>query len=496
MGSTTFLLPRNLTPAAIGLLERACFAGGYDQTPVPTLSEVEADRLYVSRAMSESGFLLVPWTVEPFGTLITTTSTLRDRAEPYVLVVELARGKLNQVRAQTAEWHLVGLQTTEPYDQELAEVTKLFGQAVLNDSSDHVNALGLQVLERCYRLSDQLVRSYVEQMLATRTHASGPLDTRFAARFHQVHGDSIPPEYSQSFNAARIGIRWADVEPVESEYLWDSLDDVIQAAGADGLPITAGPIIDLTSGMLPAWAAGWSGDLPALAAFMCDYLETVISRYRGTLRRWVVCSGFNHSDGLGLSDDDRLRLAARLFEAAQALDPNLELVLGIVQPWGDYLVHDDQTISPLAFADDLIRSGVRISSVELELQYGTTPRGSWPRDLLDTSRLLELFAVLGLPLEVLLGYPADPTIPYSVTEHAETLNGPMWHSPPTAASQAAWGASVAALCLCKPHVRAVTWEQWSDRDTPVTASGGLLNSQGQARPLLARFRAIRSEYLR
>src|SRR3954468_22438835 len=147
MGSTTFLLPRNLTPAAIGLLERACFAGGYDQTPVPTLSEVEGDRLYVSRAMSESGFLLVPWTVEPFGTLITATSTLRDRTEPYVLLVELARGKLNQVRAQSAEWQLVGLQTTEQYDRELSDVTKLFGKAVLNEASDEVNETGLRVLE-------------------------------------------------------------------------------------------------------------------------------------------------------------------------------------------------------------------------------------------------------------------------------------------------------------------------------------------------------------
>ena len=45
------------------------------------------------------------------------------------------------------------------------------------------------------------------------------------------------------------------------------------------MPITIGPVIDITPGMLPDWAVGWRGDLPTLAAFMCDFLETVIGRY-------------------------------------------------------------------------------------------------------------------------------------------------------------------------------------------------------------------------
>ena len=57
--------------------------------------------------------------------------------------------------------------------------------------------------------------------------------------------------------------------------------------------------------MVPAWAEGWHGDLQTLAAFMCDFLETLIGRYREHVRRWVVCAGFNHADGAGLSDDDR-----------------------------------------------------------------------------------------------------------------------------------------------------------------------------------------------
>ena len=70
----------------------------------PTRVRIENRILHVSRDTDESGYLFLPWPVGPVGAMVTTTSTLRERAEPYNLMVELARGKLNQVRTQTGEW--------------------------------------------------------------------------------------------------------------------------------------------------------------------------------------------------------------------------------------------------------------------------------------------------------------------------------------------------------------------------------------------------------
>src|SRR5207248_8473100 len=202
-----------------------------------------------------------------------------------------------------------------------------------------------------------------------------------------------------------------------------------------------------------AWAAGWQGALPTLAAFMCDFLETVLSRYKGDVRRWVVCAGFNQADALGLDDDDRLRLAFRLFEAASHIDPNLELVLSVAQPWGDYLANESHTISPLTFPDDLIRAGLRMSAVEVELRAGVVPRGSPPRDLLDTARLPDLFGRLGLPLEVVLSLPAGGGPDPAAAEHGQSVWAPGLRSGPSPEGQAEWGASFAALALCTPEVR-------------------------------------------
>ena len=277
-------------------------------------------------------------------------------------------------------------------------------------------------------------------MFDTRHYEDGLIDTRLTARTIGGPG-KLDEEFNRTFNAAQIAFRWRDLEVEESSYDWTEPDRALAAAKAAGLPVTGGPVIDLASGMLPTWAKEWEGDLPTLAAFMCDFLETVLDRYKGEIQRWIVCAGFNQTDALGLDDDDRLRLAFRLFEAAAQVEPNLELVLSVAQPWGDYLVNEYQTITPLTFADDMIRAGLRVSAVELEIRIGTGSRGSLPRDLLDTVRVLDLFGLLGLPLEVALSVPSgaeDAAVKvgsswtfdlvahlaaYSITGHSSGLGG-------------------------------------------------------------------------
>jgi hypothetical protein len=494
MGSISFLLPDPLPPAADAMLPVACFATGYDMAPMPTGLTVENNRLIVSRNLTESGYLVLPWPVGQFGTLVTATTTLPERDEPYRLLIELARGKLNQVRTQAAEWEGIGLRLPAGYEESLNEATRQFGKALLGQPSSESDTLASRVLERSFALSDTLVREFVTQMFDTRHHEEGMLDTRLAARTTGGPG-AFAADYARTFNAAQVSFRWRDLEPDEARYDWTAPDQAVAAAKAAELPITGGPVIDLAPGFLPTWAKGWNGDLPTLAAFMCDFLETVIGRYKGDIKRWVVCAGFNQADALGLDDDDRFRLAGRLFEAAAQIDAELEMILSVAQPWGDYLVNENQTISPLTFVDDLIREGLRVSAVELEIRAGTLPRGSLPRDLLDTSRVLNLFGLLGVPVEVVLSLPSSDEPDDRAAIHGQSIWTPGWRAGPSLEGQAEWGASFAALALCTPHIRAVTWDHWSDADPHLTPSGGLIDAEGQAKPLLSRLRTLRTAHL-
>lgn len=63
---------------------------GADGRVYPTRVEVEGAVITCRRMVSDSGRLYVAWPVEGFGTPVICTASLTERAEPYLLTLELA----------------------------------------------------------------------------------------------------------------------------------------------------------------------------------------------------------------------------------------------------------------------------------------------------------------------------------------------------------------------------------------------------------------------
>src|SRR5690349_12577600 len=96
---------------------RKAYMTGLDRSPSRLGVEIRPGLMACHRETSESGRLFVPWPVEGYGTPIVGTATLVERPESYNLAVELARGKLNDVRNQYADWQQMGLRTPPEVDQ-------------------------------------------------------------------------------------------------------------------------------------------------------------------------------------------------------------------------------------------------------------------------------------------------------------------------------------------------------------------------------------------
>jgi hypothetical protein len=491
MGVLSFLLPADAPPDALAGLNAAYLAGGYDQAPMPGEVRAADGVLFLSNPDFESGYVTVPWPVEGFGSVVTTTATLRARPEPYRLVVELARGKLNQVRNQTTEWLDIGLQPGAGFMDRLSTTGRRFGPAAVAGDDPAGDVVAGQVLIEAYNLADRLVRTYSEQVFATRHQQSPRLDTALGCRLAAVPDPAGTEALLAAFNAATLVPVWKTVEPSQSQFEWARFDELVGWASGAGLFVTVGPILDLHPHSLPGWVNEWSGDLPSLAAFFCDYVESFISRYRGRAGRWLVFSGCNHADVLGISEDERLRLAARVIDAARQADPEGEVIVGLSDPWGGYKTNPALTYSPLVFADTLLRTGLRLSALELDLKSPTDgPR----RDLLDVARLVEGFSVLGVPLQINTSFPVG-------------LPGPLGHSPvdesdTSVALQSINLSSIGrlhgllSLLVSLPQIRGVTWDQWAE-DAPWGAAGCGLESHGQARSIAATdvFAGVRQAHL-
>lgn len=496
MGTMTFQLPASLPADAARELKRTCMAGGPDNMPWPTQLQFMPGQLSVSRVVDESGYLVVPWPIDGRGLIMGTSATLIERPRPYNLLVELARGKVNQVRCQASDWRVGGLVIGPELEQRLREVSLAFAHAVAGVPPEEAGQQAQVALGLAYRTAQQLVSAYVSQVFQVRHQRQAQLDSTLTCRL----GKTPPPAnlaapLTAAFNCVCVPISWGQVESEEATYRWEEADALVDWAVKQKVDISAGPLIDFTSAQLPGWLWQWERDLAGLASFMCKFVETAMRRYKNRIRRWQLTAASNCANVLALSEDDLLGLTYRLAESARHVDPSLELSVGISQPWGEYLALTECTHSPFLFADTLIRAGLNLSALDLEVVMGVTPRGSYCRDLLEVSRMLDLYALLGVPLRVTLGYPSSANADADADPDL-IVEGGHWSNGFTPEVQATWATDVTPLALCKPYVQGVQWTHFRDAEPHQFPHCGLVDRRDSLKPALQKIRELREAHLK
>jgi hypothetical protein len=496
MGTMSFLLPSGLSPEATRALERACMAGGPDNMPWPTEVHVEPGRLILQRGVDESGYLVVPWPVADAGLLIGTSATLMERPHPYYLTIELARGKVNQVRLQSWDWQAGGLQLTPALAEQIHDACATFGKAVSATPSDQAAEKARAALGLAYSSAEQLVNAYQSLMFEMRHQRQLQFDTLLGCRL----GASIPDgkaaaALADSCNAVSLPLSWSEVEPEEAGACrWEVHDALVDWACGHDWAVTAGPLLDFSSARLPGWLWLYERDLSSLASFMAGYVQAAVRRYRGRVRRWQLTAATNCASVLSLGEDELMWLTVHLIEAARKVDPALELIVGVAQPWGEYMAAEDRIHSPFIFADTLIRAGLNLAALDVELVMGVSPRASYCRDLLETSRLIDLYALLGVPLRLTLGYPSA-TGPDPDADPDYRIDAGHWRNFINADVQAEWADAFTTLALCKPSVQAIHWTHWTDAEPHQFPHCGLLDARGNIKPALSRLRTLRETHL-
>ena len=89
------------------------------------------------------------------------TATLAERPAPYVLAVELARGKLNDVRNQLADWTQMGLRSSPELEQELNTAQHAFIRAATSaDQPEACLAAAQSSLRSASQAGDLLIEAY------------------------------------------------------------------------------------------------------------------------------------------------------------------------------------------------------------------------------------------------------------------------------------------------------------------------------------------------
>lgn len=477
------------------LAEQAYMAGP-DQIPWPCRTRLNGGELIVERGVAESGKFHMPWPVEGHGELMLSTATLMERRRPYQLLVELARGKVNQVRNQVADWQSIGLTVSPRVESAVQKAVATLARAA---TSQHDLPRATELADRAIVLAhdaaDLLVSSYADQALAVRHRQDTRLKVLLGANLGGERLDMpLAAFYLKAFNAAQVPLAWRTVEASEGTYRWELPDAQIAACREHGLTVCAGPLLRLDVPALPDWIYLWEDDFASLQSFISDFVEKAVARYRGQVDVWQCAARLNVATGVSLSEEQKLRLAVRAIEVTRSIDAQTPLVVRFDQPWAEYMGRTSPDFSPLHFADALVRSHLPISAVGIEINMGYQPGGSFPRDRLEFSRLIDLWSYLGLPLHVTLSVPsaerAEPTGRGKAVPMAGVIPGG-W-SPE---NQAGWIKHYLPMLLAKPTVQAIFWNQLSDTEGAELPHAGLFDAAGSPKPGLAALAALRRKHL-
>lgn len=470
------------------------YISGLDGRVYPTRVEIDGNLITCRRPHSESGKLNVPWPVTGIGRPIIATASLPEREPPYVLALELARGKLAELREQCATWELLKMQMPPAYRRLEREAFGLFTQATAAQQEEaHSSRLAAESVAAACRASDVLVTAYADQRLTMQRLQMGHPPALLGCTLDAGVPDSpVGAEFFATFNAAVVPVEWRTVEPDEGNYNWDVSDRLVGCCSDRRMLVRGGPLIDLGPRGLPEWLAPWQNDFLNLQSFVCDFIETAVSRYMGRIRIWEVSSHGNTGPALGLSEENRLALVARTLEAASRTDSDSQFFVRIDQPWSEYQARGQHRLSAFQFADALVRSNIGLQGVNLEIAIGYRPRGSSLRDTLGLSRLIDYWSQLGIQLHVTLAFPSQDGHDPLANPDLE-VDRPAWDAPWSETTQAEHLAPLVRLLMAKPAVTGVFWTQFHDAQPHQFPHAGLIRPNGTPKPALGILRQPQPE---
>lgn len=475
---------------------RKAYITGLDRTPERLSVEVRPGLMVCHRESPESGRLSVPWKVDGFGTPVLATATLAERTEPYDLAVELARGKLNDVRNQAADWVQMGLKSPAELVPLMARAHRAFARAATARNDPAASAAGAQEsLAATIAAGRVLTVAYTRQVLGRRLEGGVRLPTQVACGLEGAP-KSAPwsGPLADAINSARIRCTWANLEPAEGQFRWDEPDEQLAWCRKRRLAASAGPLLDFRPGALPDWLWLWEGDFDSISGMVADMVRQAVGRYKGKVATWHVVGRPASGEILGLNEDEQIRLTAKALQVARQADPQAQLVVDLDRPWAEWMGSSPFRLGPLHLADSLARAELGLSGVGLEIAPGFSTPGSHLRDLFDFSRLLDLFSLLNLPLHIGLVAPSSPADDPRADKDVR-VDLSQWPSPPDEASQREWISEWFALAVAKPFVKSVTWLQAGDAQPHLYPHGGLFRPDGSPKPAFSWLKSFRQNYL-
>ena len=491
MGQLRFVTP---SPERITaeLVERA-YVCNLEGVPWKCQARLENNSLTIERPSDEAGNLNIPWIVPGHGQLVIATTSLMQRSEAYQLEIELARGTLNRLRNSVNIASLSGWDVPATIVDEMHLAQQLFIRAA---TSQHIPSQAAhwaqQSLSHSLQGAENFSLERARYLLHSRQQQSSKLPTLWAVQCESKQlRQRVRKILPSAFNSMGVSMPWKRISTDTGKFEWEHIEKQIRWCRKKEMKVIAGPLVHLTQDNVPDWVYLWEDDFPTIESYYNDYVREAVNRFSDQVHIWNCHANLNVDNCLALSEEQLLQLAVSTLETLRQCDANTPLIFTISQPWGEYLSNQSMDMSPISFAELLIRADLGINGIGLEINWGYRgDKGTFPRDLLELSQQIDRWSQLGMPLVVHLTVADAPSKSSSSNESAHNIS----NSDDTV-SLTSRTRNILTVLASKPAVQALVWTQLADTKSPADLEAGLFDVDGKSKPILKDLHDLRQNYM-
>ncbi|GIW97318.1 MAG: hypothetical protein KatS3mg111_0651 [Pirellulaceae bacterium] len=431
---------------------------GIEGVPWWSRRRFQSGQFTIQREIDESGKLNILWPTQQQGMVSLSTCSLPCGHPPLDLPVELARGTVHRLRWQLDQWHRIGLRLPAEFYAPHEQAVEQFLQSLTfhRDHDQERYQSAMRSIDAALQAIELMGAAYAHQALEARCATEGRLNTLVGFHPRSVTAWEWTRQQASAISLLSIEAHMGHLQTDQGRIDWDRLDQQIAWAQEHDIKVCVGPLVDFAS--LPRWMLLLEQSAEAVWETACKFAQQCVERFAGRVDLWNCAAGLNATSNLHWDEEDVLRAAVAILETVRTAAPHTPVLMTINEPWAEYLRDDASGISPLHFADALIRADLGLSGLVLETEVGRWPGGTFPRDLLEWHRLVERWALLGLPLMLSVAYdrisPDSIMLwPTSGTSHQESGSET---ARPTVASRCD---SLLRNLVAKPPVHAVVWKE-------------------------------------
>lgn len=426
--------------------------------------------------------LAIPWPVKGTKQVLLETSRLMDRDMPYVLQLELVRGRLIRTLQKFEDWGMFEYEDFAVMEEQCHKARDLLIEGINAARPAEAARLGDLALEECLRVSDTICERHANTLFKARAPQIAGSKKVCGVRV-RLSDDPALLEALSGVDFVCIEPVWREVEPKAQEFRFDKLDAWVERAVRAKCALRMGPLVNLRQGGAPAWIAKGGTSYEVLRDSIQHYLQRLGLRYGKSVSAWCVCSGLHAESPFSITFEQVIELTQAAAATFRKFCPSATLLIEIAQPWGEYYAHEPKSIPPHLYAEVVSQSAVQVHGIGLDLGFARDAESLCLRDFFQIADVIDRFGGYGLPLHI------------TRVEAPSSWKNPNgwsgWGDPWSETVQAAWAKRLVEVAMARPFVESITWGCL--RDEPKEAPGfGLLNSAGKAKPIDAVFRKLRA----